>query len=76
MEAVADVTAGAWLDALPVAFNCLLGVGDVVSSPRYMLGVCPAVMQASLWFVNVGSPSVLGRLCGIGVVRVLSLIHI
>ena len=39
VEAVADVTAGAWLDALPVASNCLLGDGDVVSSLRYMLGV-------------------------------------
>ena len=29
MEAVADVTAGAWLDALPVDSNCLLDDGDV-----------------------------------------------
>ena len=44
VEAVADVTAGAWLEALPVASNCLLDDGDVVSSLRCMLGVCPAVM--------------------------------
>ena len=69
VEVVADVTAGALLDALPVSSNCLLGDGDVVSSLRYMLGVCPAVMQNKPLVVNVGSPSVLGRyevsvLCG------------
>ena len=69
VEAVADVTSGAWLDALPVASRCLLGDGDVLSSLRYMLGVCPAVMQNKPLVVNVGSPSVLGRyevsvLCG------------
>jgi hypothetical protein len=45
LESAADVTAGAWLDALPVSSNCVLGDGDVVSSLRYMLGVCPASMQ-------------------------------
>jgi hypothetical protein len=45
LESVADVTAGPWLDALPVSSNCVLGNGDVVSSFRYMLGVCPAAMQ-------------------------------
>ena len=53
VECVADVVAGAWLDALPVASNCVLGDGDVVAS----LDTC----RKSRWFVNVGSPSVLGR---------------
>ena len=48
LESVACMTAGggggAWLDALPVASNCLLGDRDDVPS-RYMLGLCPAVMQ-------------------------------
>ena len=35
---VADFTAGAWLDAMPVASNCVLGDGDVVLSLPYMLG--------------------------------------
>ena len=45
VECVADLTAGEWLDAMPSVFNCVLGDGDVVSSLRYMLGVCPAAMQ-------------------------------
>ena len=56
VEAVADVTAGAWLDALPVSSNCLLGDGDVVSSLRYMLGVCPAVMQERPLVCECGKP--------------------
>ena len=56
VDAVADVTAGAWLDALPVASNCLLGDGDVVSSLRYMLGVCPAVMQERPLVCECGKP--------------------
>ena len=34
VRCVADVTAEAWLNALPVASNCLWGDGDVVSSLR------------------------------------------
>ena len=56
LNAVADVTAGAWLDALPVVFNCLLGAGDVVLSLRYMLGVCPAVMQDKPLVCECGKP--------------------
>ena len=56
MEAVDDVTAGVWLDALPVASSYLLGDGDVVSSLRYMLGVCPAVMQDKPLVCECGKP--------------------
>ena len=56
VDAVADVTAGAWLDASPVASNCLLGGGDVVPSLRYMLGVCPAVMQDQRLVCECGKP--------------------
>ena len=45
VQCVADVAAGAWLNALPVASNCVLGDGDVIASLRYMLGVWPAAMQ-------------------------------
>ena len=45
VECVAYVTAGAWLDAMPTVSNCVDGDGDVVSSLRYMFGVCPAAMQ-------------------------------
>ena len=45
VECVADVTAGSWLDALPVAFSCVLGDADVVSCLRYVLAVCLAAMQ-------------------------------
>ena len=70
MDAVADVTPGAWLDALPVASNCLLGDGDVVSSLRYMLGVCPAVMQERPLVCECGKPFSPGQAMR------LSLIHI
>jgi hypothetical protein len=40
-----DVSAGAWLDALPIVSNCHLGDEDVVCALRYQLGVCPASMQ-------------------------------
>ena len=56
VDAVASVTAGAWLDALPVASNCLLGDWDVVSSLRYMLGECPAVMQDTPLVCECGKP--------------------
>lgn len=39
MKRVADVTPGVWLDALPVASNCMLGDADVASSLLYILGV-------------------------------------
>lgn len=45
VESGADVTVWAWLDALPVASNCLLEDGDVVPSLQYILEVCTAVMQ-------------------------------
>ena len=45
VESVADVTAGQWFDALPIASNCLLGDRYVASSLQYMLGLCTAVMQ-------------------------------
>ena len=45
LERAADVTAGVWLDALPVASKWVRGNCDVVSSLRYMLGVRPAAMQ-------------------------------
>jgi hypothetical protein len=44
LESVADVSAGAWLDVLPVVFNCHLGDGDVVCALRYQLGVCRTSM--------------------------------
>ena len=56
MKAVADVTAGAWSDALPGTSTCLLGDGDVVSSLRHMLGVCPAVMQDKPLVCECGEP--------------------
>jgi hypothetical protein len=34
LESVADVSAGAWLDALPIGSNCHLGDGDVVCALR------------------------------------------
>jgi hypothetical protein len=45
LESVADVTAGAWLDALPIVPNRHLGDGVVVCALRYQLGVWPASMQ-------------------------------
>ena len=69
-EGVSDVCAGAWLDAMPIACNCQLGDGDVVCALRYQLGVCPASMQDRPLTYECVSPSVLGRLCGAGVVRV------
>ena len=45
VECVADVTAGAWLDAMPAAFNRVPGDGVVVLSLRSIIGVCPAAMQ-------------------------------
>ena len=56
VKCVADVTAGAWLDALPVASNCVLGDGDVVSSLWYMLGLCPAAMQDNPLGCEYGKP--------------------
>jgi hypothetical protein len=41
LESVADLTAGAWLDALPVSSSCVVGDGDVVSSLRYMRKTVP-----------------------------------
>jgi hypothetical protein len=38
LETVADVSAGAWLDALPFVCNCHLGDGDVVCALRHQLG--------------------------------------
>ena len=56
VECVADVVAGPWLDALPVASNCVLGDGDVVASLRYMLGVRPAAMQEKPLVCECGKP--------------------
>ena len=56
VEAVPDESAGALLDALPVASTCLLGDEDVVSSLLYMLGVCPAVMQDKPLVSECGRP--------------------
>ena len=56
MECVADVTAGAWLDAMPDAFNCVHRDGDVVSSLRYMPSVCPAAMQDEPLVCECGKP--------------------
>ena len=56
MECVADVAAGARLDALLVASNCVLGDGDVVASLRYMLSVCPAAMQEKPLVCECGKP--------------------
>jgi hypothetical protein len=36
LDGAAHVTAESWLNAVPVAFTCILGDGDVVSSCRYM----------------------------------------
>ena len=49
------MTAGAWLDALPVASAYLLGDGDV-SSLGYMLGMFPAVMQVKPLVFECGKP--------------------
>ena len=56
VECVADVKAGMWLDAMPTVSNCVLGDGDVVSSLRYMLGVCPAAMQDQPLVCECGKP--------------------
>ena len=56
VECVADVTAGAWFDAMPTVSICVLGDGDVVSPLRYMLGGCPAAMQNKSLFCECGQP--------------------
>ena len=56
LESVADTTAGAWMDAMPVASTCHLGDGDVVGSLRYMLGVCPAALQDRPLSCECGKP--------------------
>ena len=60
-EFVADVTAGAWLDAMPTVSNCVLGDGDIVSSLRYILVVCPAAIQDNPLFCECGKPFSLGQ---------------
>jgi hypothetical protein len=35
LESVADVSAGEWLDALPILFNCRLSDGDVVCALQF-----------------------------------------
>jgi hypothetical protein len=68
LESVSDVSAGAWLDALPIVPNCNLGVtlqssivpnchlgdGDVVCALRYQLEVRPASMQDRLLTCECG----------------------
>ena len=53
LECVADE---AWLDASPVASNCVLVDGDVAASVRYMLGVCPVAMQQKPLVCECGKP--------------------
>ena len=47
---------GAWLDAMPTVSNCVLGDSDVVSSLRYLLGMCSATMQDKPVFCECGKP--------------------
>ena len=56
VECIADVTARAWLDAMPTVSNRVLGDGDVFSSLRDMLGVCPAALQDKPLFCECGKP--------------------
>jgi hypothetical protein len=56
LESVADVSAGAWLDALPIVSNCHLGDGDVVCALRYQLEVCTASMQDQPLTCECGKP--------------------
>jgi hypothetical protein len=56
LESVADVSAGAWLDALRIVSNCHLGDGDAVCALRYQLGVCPASMQDRPLTCECGKP--------------------
>ena len=58
---VADVTAGARLDELPVASNWVLGDGDVVSSLCYILGVCPAALHDKHLVCEFGKPFTPGQ---------------
>ena len=69
LERAADVTAGVWLDALPVASKWVRGNCDVVSSLRYMLGVRPATVQDKPLVCELGKPFSPGQ-------AILSLIHI
>jgi hypothetical protein len=56
LESVADVLAGAWLDASPIVSNRHVGDGDGVCALRYQLGVCPASMQDQPLTCECGTP--------------------
>jgi hypothetical protein len=56
LETVADVTAWARLDAMPVTCNCVLGDCDVVFSLQYTIKVCPAAMQNRSLTCEGGEP--------------------
>jgi hypothetical protein len=56
LDGVADVSAGAWLDGLPIVSNVHLGDGDVVRGLLCQIGVCPASMQDQPVTFECGKP--------------------